>query len=91
MGEDQGKDLYATFAVPASGVPPFQAATTNLNSWTEAKVDTKNPDRGPLLIIFGEKDNTVPLGHAYAPPRSSSAEARLQRSSRSQTVAMRSR
>ena len=31
----------------------------NLNPWTEAKVNTKNPDRGPLLIIEGEKDHTV--------------------------------
>src|SRR5215469_8727739 len=43
-----------------SGVPLFQAATANLNPWTEAKVDTKNPQRGPLLIISGEKDHTVP-------------------------------
>jgi hypothetical protein len=40
------------------------AADSNLNPWTEAKVDTKNPDRGPLLILEGEKDNTVPWGIA---------------------------
>src|SRR5207237_7727734 len=45
---------------PASGVPLFQAAAANINPWTEAKVDTKNPDRGPLLISSGEKDHTVP-------------------------------
>src|SRR5207247_1852101 len=33
----------------------------NLNPWTEAKVDTKNPDRGPMLIIAGGKDHTVPV------------------------------
>jgi hypothetical protein len=38
----------------------FQAAFANLNPGTEAKVDSKNPDRGPLLIISGEKDHTVP-------------------------------
>ena len=38
-------------------------------------MDTKNPDRGPLLIISGEKDNTVPLAIAYAPSRSSNAGA----------------
>src|SRR2546423_1127181 len=58
--EEEAKDLYDTFAVPASGVPLFQAAAANLNPWTEAKVDTKNPDRGPLLIISGQKDHTVP-------------------------------
>jgi pimeloyl-ACP methyl ester carboxylesterase len=60
VSEDEAKDLYSTFAVPASGVPIFQAATANLNPWTEAKVNSKNPDRGPLLIISGEKDHTVP-------------------------------
>ena len=45
--------------MPAAGKPLFQAASANLNPWTEAKVDTENPDRGPLLIS-GEKDNTVP-------------------------------
>jgi len=58
--EDEAKDLYKTYAVPASGVPLFQAATANINPWTEAKVDTKNPDRGPLLFINGAKDNQVP-------------------------------
>ena len=51
---------------PASGEPIFQAATANLNPWTEAKVDTKNPERGPLLIISGEKDHTVPWAIANA-------------------------
>ncbi len=60
VGEEEAKELYTTFAVPASGLPLFQAATANLNPWTEAKVNSKNPDRGPLLIINGEKDNTVP-------------------------------
>ena len=66
VGEDEAKQLYETFAVPASGKPLFQAASANLNPWTEAKVDTKNPERGPLLIIDGEKDNTVPWAIANA-------------------------
>jgi non-heme chloroperoxidase len=66
VSEDEAKELYETFAVPASGTPLFQAATANLNPWTEAKVDTKNPERGPLLIINGEKDNTVPWAIANA-------------------------
>ncbi len=66
VSEDEAKELYETFAVPASGVPLFQAATANLNPWTEAKVDTKNPERGPLLIISGEKDHTVPWAIANA-------------------------
>jgi non-heme chloroperoxidase len=66
VGEDEAKKLYETFAVPTSGRPLFQAASANLNSWTEAKVDTKNPERGPLLIIDGEEDNTVPWAIANA-------------------------
>jgi non-heme chloroperoxidase len=66
VGEEEAKELYETYAVPASGLPLFQAATANLNPWTEARVDTKNPDRGPLLIIEGEKDNTVPWAVANA-------------------------
>ena len=66
VAEDEAKALYDTYAVPASGVPLFQAAAANLNPWTEAKVDTKTPERGPLLIISGEKDNTVPWAIANA-------------------------
>ena len=66
VSEEEAKELYETYAVPASGAPLFQAATANLNPWTEAKVKTKNPDRGPLLIISGEKDNTVPWSIANA-------------------------
>jgi pimeloyl-ACP methyl ester carboxylesterase len=66
VSEEEAKELYATYAVPGSGVPLFQAATANLNPWTEAKVNTKNPDRGPLLIVDGERDNTVPWAIANA-------------------------
>jgi len=66
VDEVEAKDLYATFAVPASGEPLFQAATANLNPWTEVKVDSKNPKRGPLLIISGELDHTVPRAIARA-------------------------
>jgi pimeloyl-ACP methyl ester carboxylesterase len=66
VAEDEARELYETFAVPASGAPLFQAAAANLNPWTEAKVDIKNPDRGPLLIISGEKDHTVPWAIANA-------------------------
>jgi non-heme chloroperoxidase len=60
VDEDEARQLYDAFAVPAPGAPLFQAATANFNPWTEVKVDNKNPERGPLLIISGEKDHTVP-------------------------------
>jgi pimeloyl-ACP methyl ester carboxylesterase len=66
VSEGEAKELYETFAVPASGAPIFQAAAANINPWTEAKVNTINPERGPLLIISGEKDHTVPWAIANA-------------------------
>jgi len=66
VSEEEAKELYESFAVPAPGAPLFQAAVANLNPWTEVKVDTDNPDRGPLLIISGEKDHTVPWSIANA-------------------------
>jgi pimeloyl-ACP methyl ester carboxylesterase len=64
VSEEEAQDLFETYAVPASGTPLFQVATANVNPWTEAKVDTKNPARGPLLLIAGEKDNTAPTAMA---------------------------
>ncbi|MFI9811180.1 alpha/beta hydrolase [Saccharothrix variisporea] len=66
LPEEEARALFEEFAVPAPGAPLFQAAFANLNPWTEVKVDTDNPDRGPLLIISGEKDNTVPWAIANA-------------------------
>jgi len=66
LGEDEARDIYDRYHVPAAGAPLFQAATANLNPWTEAKVDTKNPERGPLLIIDGAEDHTVPWAIAEA-------------------------
>jgi non-heme chloroperoxidase len=66
VDEDEAKQLYDAFAVPAPGAPLFQAATANLNPWTEVKVNSKGADRGPMLIVSGEKDHTVPFAIANA-------------------------
>jgi pimeloyl-ACP methyl ester carboxylesterase len=66
VDEKEAQDLYATYAVPAAGTPLFQAAAANLNPWTEAKVDTENDARGPLLFLSGQKDHTVPWSIANA-------------------------
>src|SRR5204862_1438786 len=66
VSEDEAKQLYQTYSVPGPGKPLFQAASANLNPWTEAKVDAKNPERGPMLILSGEKDHTVPWAIANA-------------------------
>ncbi len=66
VDEAEAKELYDTYAIPAPGEPLFQGAAANLNPWTEAKVDTENPQRGPLLIMSGEKDHTAPPAIANA-------------------------
>jgi non-heme chloroperoxidase len=60
LGEEEAKELYDAYSVPGSGEPIFQAAAANFDPWTEAKVDTQNPERGPLLIISADRDHTVP-------------------------------
>jgi non-heme chloroperoxidase len=65
LDEDEAKDLYERFHVAGSGIALVQMGNANLNPWTQAKVNTKNPDRGPLLIIDGEKDHTVPWAIAH--------------------------
>jgi pimeloyl-ACP methyl ester carboxylesterase len=66
LDEQEAKQLYETYHVAAPGVALMQMANANLNPWTEAKVDTKNPDRGPLLILEGDRDHTVPWAIAKA-------------------------
>lgn len=64
VSENEARRLYEAYPVPGSGIPLFQAATANINPFTELKVDTKNPNRGPMLLITGEKDHIAP--HAIA-------------------------
>jgi pimeloyl-ACP methyl ester carboxylesterase len=59
LNEDEARQLYERYHVAAPGVALMQMANANLNPLTEAKVDTENPERGPLLILEGEKDHTV--------------------------------
>jgi pimeloyl-ACP methyl ester carboxylesterase len=66
VSEDEAKELYEQYSVAAPGAPLFQAASANFNPWTEVKVNSKSPDRGPLLIIAGDKDHTVPPAIAKA-------------------------
>ncbi len=66
VSEDEAEALYEQYSVAAPGAPLFQAASANFNPWTDVKVNSKSPDRGPLLIIAGEKDHTVPPAIAKA-------------------------
>jgi pimeloyl-ACP methyl ester carboxylesterase len=59
LDDEEAERLYAAYHVAAPGVALMQMAYANLNPRTEARLDPKNPARGPLLIIEGEKDHTV--------------------------------
>jgi pimeloyl-ACP methyl ester carboxylesterase len=66
LDEDEARQLYDEFHVAASGVPIFQAAVANLNPFSETKVEYKAADRGPILLVSGEKDHTVPHAITHA-------------------------
>jgi non-heme chloroperoxidase len=66
LDETEARALYDQFHVPAAGVPIFQAAVANLNPFSETKVAFNAENRGPILIISGEKDHTVPHAIAHA-------------------------
>lgn len=65
LSEAENRQLYDTYHVPASGMPLFQAGFANFSFSTACKVDVKNPNRGPLLIISGTKDTTAPKAFTY--------------------------
>lgn len=60
LPEGEAHELYEKYAMPAPGRPLFQAATATLNPISATKVNVSNRTRGPLLLVAGEKDNTVP-------------------------------
>ncbi|CAN5466326.1 alpha/beta fold hydrolase [soil metagenome] len=66
LSADEAQALYDEFHVAASGVPIFQAAAANLNPFSETKVKYKAEDRGPMLVISGENDHTVPYAISHA-------------------------
>jgi pimeloyl-ACP methyl ester carboxylesterase len=60
LSDEESAELYEKWAVPAPGKPLFEAAAANFSLHSPAKVDTRNPSRGPLLLIMGGQDHTVP-------------------------------
>src|SRR5262245_25622463 len=66
LDEDEARTLYEAYSVAGPGEVLFQAATANINPWTEDKAETKNPERGPMLIITADSDHTIPYAMANA-------------------------
>ncbi len=66
VSEEESQQLYQDFHVAGSGEPLFQAAAANINPWSQTKVNSKNPERGPMLVIGSAADHTAPNAIAKA-------------------------
>ncbi len=66
LTEEESGALHEKLMVAAPGRCLFEAAMANINPFTPVKVQTKNNDRGPMLVVSGEKDHIVPHAMAYA-------------------------
>jgi non-heme chloroperoxidase len=75
VSEAEARRLYDEFHVPAPGRPLFQAATANLDPRTVVRADKTNPERGPMLVVTGERDNIVPFAMANAAYKKQSRNA----------------
>lgn len=60
LSEAESDALFDKWAIPSPARPLFQAAAANFSIHSEAKVATDNQTRGPLLLISGTEDHTVP-------------------------------
>jgi pimeloyl-ACP methyl ester carboxylesterase len=60
LTEQESDELYENWTIPSPARPLFQAAAANFVLHSQAKVDTANSNRGPLLLISGTADHTVP-------------------------------
>lgn len=57
---EESKKLFDEWNIPSPGKPLFEAAAANFSPHSPAEVDSKNSERGPMLIIGGGHDHTVP-------------------------------
>jgi alpha-beta hydrolase superfamily lysophospholipase len=60
VSAEESDALWERWNIPAPGKPLFEAAAANFSLHSPAAVNTGNEDRGPLLLIAGGKDHTVP-------------------------------
>jgi pimeloyl-ACP methyl ester carboxylesterase len=60
LSDEEAEEVHETYHVPGAGLPIFEAALANLNPFTDVKVDTESEQRGPLLLISGESDHSIP-------------------------------
>jgi pimeloyl-ACP methyl ester carboxylesterase len=57
---EESDALHEAWTIPGPGRPLFEDATANFHRHSPAAVDTDRTDRGPLLLVTGTEDHTVP-------------------------------
>ena len=60
MPEQEVRVAYERYAVPGPGRPLFQIASGNFNPWAANRINFRNANRAPLLLIGGSQDHVVP-------------------------------
>lgn len=60
LPQEESDALFEKWVVPSPGKPLFEAATANFTPHSPDAVEVNNDDRGPLLLVMGGQDHTVP-------------------------------
>lgn len=60
LSDEESGELFRRWTIPSPARPLFQAAAANFVLHSQAQVDTGRAARGPLLLISGTADHTVP-------------------------------
>jgi pimeloyl-ACP methyl ester carboxylesterase len=60
LTEQESDALYERWTIPGPGRPLFEDATANFTKNSPAAVDSHHAIRGPLLLLSGTEDHTVP-------------------------------
>jgi pimeloyl-ACP methyl ester carboxylesterase len=60
ISAEESQHLFDRWTIPAPGKPLFEAAAANFSLHSPAAVATDNAARGPLLLVMGGQDHTVP-------------------------------
>jgi pimeloyl-ACP methyl ester carboxylesterase len=60
LSREDSDEVYERYYIPGSARPFFQAGYANFNPNAATKVDYRNPNRPPLLLVTGSEDRIGP-------------------------------
>ncbi|WP_028644572.1 alpha/beta hydrolase [Nocardioides sp. URHA0020] len=60
LTEEESDALFEAWTIPGPGRPLFEDAAATFSKHSPAAVDTHHAVRGPLLLVSGDNDHTVP-------------------------------